>query len=88
MQAGVFTAGINLLRTLDLIPARKVLKEAEGGREKQGQIRYFANSRRYQEADRAEEAPLPQGVPEVRIEERPCGNEVQEVPRFGPTLEE
>ena len=62
-----------------LSPLEKSLRETRRAGEEPIRI---ANSRRYQEADSPEEAPLPQGLSQVRVEEPPRGHEVQEVPRL------
>ena len=62
-----------------LSPLEKSLRDV--GKAGEEPIR-IANSRRYQEADSAEEAPLPEGLPEVWFEERSGRHTMQEVPRL------
>ncbi len=47
-----------------------------------------ADRRRHQEADRPEEATLPEGLPALRGQERPSGYQVQEMPCFRLEAEE
>jgi hypothetical protein len=62
--------------------ARKVLKGVGAGEKLRRTDTTLAHSGRYQEANRAEEAPLPQGLLEVRLKERSGRHPMQEVPRL------
>ena len=73
------------VRGLSATWQRKVLKPVLNGL---GTNPLHADRRRHQEADRPEEAPLPEGLPALRSEERPPGDKVQEVPRLCPEAEE